>query len=91
MDNPKDVHMFFFVAEQLVQGRTPEIAVQAIVLGRLTALRKFQGGVCGIVVGNVVRRLTSKTVAQQLGKVKLANMPCRQELVASASRTHYRC
>ena len=51
---------------------------------RSTALRKPEGGVGGIVVGNAVRRLTSRTVAQQLGKAALP------ELVASALRTHYR-
>ena len=51
LDNPRDVHMFFLMAEQLVQGRAPEVAVQAIRLVRLTALRKPDGGVRGIVVG----------------------------------------
>ena len=50
--------------------------LQAIRLGRLTALRKPDGGVRGIVVGDVVRRLASRTVAQQLGEaVKLATSP----------------
>ena len=63
------------MAEQLVQGRAPEVVVQAIRLGRLTALRKPDGGVRGIVVGDVVRRLVSRTVAQRLGEaVKLAHI-----------------
>ena len=43
LDNPRVVHMFFLMAEQLVQGRAPEVVVQAIRLGRLTALRKPDG------------------------------------------------
>ena len=59
--------MFFLMAEQLAEGRVAEVAVQAIRLGRLTALRKPGGG---------VRRLTSRTMAQQLGEaVKLPTSP----------------
>ena len=87
LDNPRDVHKFFLMAEQLAQGRAPEVAVQAIRLGRLTALRKPGGGVRGIVVGDVIRRLKSRTMAQQLGEaVKRAT----SELVASALPTHSR-
>ena len=75
LDNPRDAHMLFLMAEQLAQGRAPEVAVQAIWLGRLTALRKTRGGVKGIVAGNVIRRLTSRTT-QQLGEVvKRATSP----------------
>ena len=35
-------------------------------LGRMTALQKPDGGVRGIVVGDVLRRLVGRTVAQQL-------------------------
>ena len=35
-------------------------------LGRLTALQKPDGGVRGIVAGDVVRRLVARTVSQQL-------------------------
>ena len=85
LDNPRDVHMFFLMAEQLVQGRAPEVAVQAIRLKRLTALRKPDGGVRGIVVGDVVRRLTPRTVAQQLGgAVKLATSPFQYALSTRA-------
>ena len=85
LDNLRDVHMFFLMAEQLVQGRAPEVAVQAIRLGRLTALRKPDGGVRSIVVGDVVRRLVSRTVAQQLGEaVKLATSPFQYALSTRA-------
>ena len=37
-------------------------------LGRMTALSKDDGGVRGIVAGDVIRRLTARTMAQQLSK-----------------------
>ena len=63
--------------------------MQAIRLGRLTALRKPDGGVWGIVVGDVVRRLASRTVAQELGEaVKLATSPFQYAL---STRTGCEC
>ena len=47
----------------------PEVAVQMVRLGRMTALTKPDGGVRSIVAGDVVRRLVSRTMAQQMGKV----------------------
>ena len=77
--------MLFLMAEQLAQGRAPEVAVQAIRLGRLTALRKTGGGVRGIVAGDVFRRLTSRTMAQQLGEVvKRATSPFQYALSTRA-------
>ena len=35
-------------------------------LGRLTALSKPDGGVRGIIAGDVVRRLVARTMSQQL-------------------------
>ena len=45
-------------------------------LGRITALQKARGGVRGIVAGDIVRRLVSRTMAQQLGpEVERATAP----------------
>ena len=44
----------------------PQPIVDAIRLGRMTALSKPDGGVRGIVTGDVVRRLVARTMAQQL-------------------------
>ena len=43
------------------------MAVDMVRAGRMTALRKPDGGVRGIVAGDVVRRLVSGTMSQQLG------------------------
>ena len=48
----------------------------AIRLGRLTALQKPNGGVRGIVAGNIVRRLVAHTMSQQMmEKVQAATAP----------------
>ena len=39
--------------------------LQAVKLGRMTALAKPDGGVRGIVVGDVFRRVVARTIAQQ--------------------------
>ena len=44
----------------------PEAAINIIRMGRLTALSKLDGGVRGIVAGDVVRRLVARTMSQQL-------------------------
>ena len=65
--NPRDLHAFFLVCEQLARVEVPAEVVRWIKLGRMTALRKPEGGVWGIVAGDVIRRLVSRTVAQQWG------------------------
>ena len=53
----------------------------------MTALRKKDGGVRGIVVGEVIRRATARTVAQQLGPaVEVATAPFQYAL-----STHMHC
>ena len=41
--------------------------MEGVRVGRMTALQKPDGGVRGIVVGDVVRRLVARTLAQQFG------------------------
>ena len=58
----------------------------------MTALRKKDGGVRGIVVGEVIRRLVARTVAQQLGpaveaRLLHSSMRSQPERVVSAFRT----
>ena len=49
-------------------GDIPEDVVDAIRLGQLTALAKPDGGVKGIVVGDIVRRLVARTMVKQVAK-----------------------
>ena len=46
-------------------------------MGCITALRKEGGGVRGIKVGDILRRLVSKTIAQQISKVSSRALPER--------------
>ena len=68
LDQVRDTHMLCQVADQFAQARIPPAVHNFLRLGRLTALQKPRGGVRGIVVGDVLRRLVARTMAQQLGK-----------------------
>ena len=57
--------LFGEVAGQFVRGLMPEEVLQAVKLGRMTALAKPDGGVRGIDVGDVFRRVVARTIAQQ--------------------------
>ena len=46
-------------------AKLPEEIVSALRLGQMTALQKANGGIRGIVVGDVIRRLVEKTLAKQ--------------------------
>ena len=74
----RTLHVFFQVAEKFARGEIPASVVKMVKLGRMTALSKPDGGVRGIVTGDVVRRLVARTMAQQLGKaVEAATSPHR--------------
>ena len=53
------------VTQLLAQARVPPTIAAAIALGRLVALQKPNGRVRGIVVGDTLRRLVSRCMAQQ--------------------------
>ena len=79
------LHKFFLVAEKMARGEVPQSVVKMIRLGRMTALSKPDGGVRGIVAGDVVRRLVARTMAQQLGKaVEAATAPHQYALSTKA-------
>ena len=84
LDNHSDDHLMFLVREQLAQARVPPSIVRLVRQGRMTALRKDVGGVRGI-VGDVVRRLISRTMVRQLGEaVKVAIAPFQYALSTRA-------
>ena len=73
------------LAQILAVGDVPPEIMRAIALGRLTALRKDVGGVRGIVVGDMLRRMVARTVAQQLSKeVEEATSPFQYALTTRA-------
>ena len=68
LDSPRDTHLLFDVCQTLATAKVPQEVKDAMRLGRMTTLSKDDGGVRGVVAGDVIRRLTARTMAQQLGK-----------------------
>ena len=60
-----DVRLFTALGSRLAKALVPQVAVDLIRVGRLTALSKPDGGVRGIVAGDVIRRLVAKTMSQK--------------------------
>ena len=76
LDSLRHHRLFHNLAESLARGMLPESTMEAIRLGRMTALSKRDWGVRGKVIGDVVRRLVARTMAQQMGKtVESATAP----------------
>ena len=69
LDNVRDTNLLYLMAEQLARGRVSPSIADALRLGRMNALQKPNGGVRGIVAGDVLRRLVGRTVAQQVSEV----------------------
>ena len=82
LSDGRGMRMLFHLGENLARGHVPEMAVSMVRAGRMTALRKPDGGVRGIVAGDVVRRLVARTMAQQLGPAtKAATAPHQYALL----------
>ena len=76
LDMPRDARAFFQACEKLCRAQVPVPIRDAIRLGRLTAIQKPNGGVRGIVAGDIVRRLVARTMSQQMmDKVQAATAP----------------
>ena len=72
-------------AHIMARGEVPDRIEQVVRLGRFTALRKPDGGVRGIVVGDVLRRLVARTIAQQIvDQVEAATSPFQYALKTGA-------
>ena len=71
--------LFTHLASLPAVGQAPDVILEAITLGRLTALQKPDGGV-RIVVGGIVRRLVARTMTKHFSKrVEAATAPVRVE------------
>ena len=66
LDNIEDSNKFYEIAEAFAQAQISDEILSAIRVCQLTALEKPNGGVRGIVVGDVVRRLIAKTMSDQM-------------------------
>ena len=85
LESERASELLIEVASLLARGRVPDTILQAIRLGRLTALQKPDGGVRGIVVGDIIRRLVARTMAKQIAKkVETATVPFQYALKTKA-------
>ena len=66
LDDEADFKLFMRICTLVVNVEMPEVIQEAMALGRMTALKKPQGGVRGIVCGDFLRRIVARTLAQQL-------------------------
>ena len=81
----RGLHLFFRICERLARAEVPEAVVNIIRVGRLTALCKPDGGVRGIVAGDVVRRLVARTMSQQISPaVERASSPFQYAMTTRA-------
>ena len=62
----RDSDLLWELGCSFAQGHVPAEVIPLLRLGRITALQKPSGGIRGIVVGDVFRRLVARTMAQQL-------------------------
>ena len=86
LDERRAMQLLFKLGENLARAHVPQVVESMVRSGRMTALSKLDGGVRGIVSGDVIRRLVARTMAQQLGPaVKSATAP--HEYALSTSRT----
>ena len=65
LETEVDSRHLYEVAVGFARGEAPQEVVNALRMGRMTALRKDDGGVRCIVVGDVCRRLVVRTIAKQ--------------------------
>ena len=85
LESDHDSDLFCQVGSLLATGNIPTEVLEGFRLGRLTALRKPDGGVRGIVVGDIVRRLVARSMAKQIAKkVEQATSPFQYALSAKA-------
>ena len=81
----QDTQLMCKLAGRFAQGQVPDNIVAAVRLGGMTALVMPVGGVRGIVVGDVFRRLVARTVDQQVGlAVEKATAPFQYALSTRA-------
>ena len=85
LESEDDLSLFSQFAGILARADIPPNALEVIRRGQMSALRKANGGVRGIVVGDTLRRLVARTIAQQIGDaVERATSPFQYALKTRA-------
>ena len=84
-ESERDSQKLHQFASTLARAEVPAEIVDLIRMGRITALRKKDGGVRGITVGDVLRRLIARTIAKQVcSAVESATSPFQFSLSTKA-------
>ena len=85
LESDADSELLVQVSSLLAVGNVLEEIIEAIRLGRMTALSKPDGGVRGIVVGDILRRFVARTMAKQIArKVEETTAPFQYALTTKA-------
>ena len=63
------LELFSELCSRLAQAKVPPLVIDMLRAGRLTALAKSDGGVRGIVAGDVIRRPVARTMAHQMTEI----------------------
>ena len=85
LDDERATELLAYVAERFAWGDVPDDIIEALSLGKLTALMKDNGRVRGIVAGDIFRRGVARTLAQQFAKdFEQARMPFQYALSTRA-------
>ena len=85
LDTARYTSLFFQLATVLARAQAPAAAVEGVRMGRITALKKPNGGIREIVVGDILRRLVARTMAKQMAaRVEAATAPFRCALTTKA-------
>ena len=78
LESEDDMGAFAQFAGILARGDIPPLALEVIRWGQVSTLRKANGFLRGTVVGDVLRSLVPRTIAQQFGvAVERATSPCQ--------------
>ena len=67
LESERDCSSLWRMCQEFARGHMPAEILQAVKIGRMTALQKPQGGIRGIVVGDFIRRMVSRTIAPAVG------------------------
>ena len=84
LDDEHTTQSFITVASQIANAEVPRDITKALGLGRLVALQKPNGNVRGIVVGDLLRRLVARCLAQTYAEPIAA--ACRPHQFALSTR-----
>ena len=85
LESVQDSELLWRLCQGLARAEVPLEVLRVVKMGRVTALRKPTGGIRGIVVGDILRRLVARTISQQITPaVEVATAPFQYALSTRA-------